>query len=133
MKNTTHMTDTATLAEIGERLAQHRLGRNLTQAELAKEAGVSKRTVLRLEAGESTQLTNLIRIIRALGLLGNLDAFVPPPVSSPVEALRTQGKKRKRASPRSNQSELEEKDWTWGDDNDDNDDGDEHSGDGGQA
>ena len=130
MKNTTHMTDTAALAEIGERLAQYRLGRNLTQAELAKEAGVSKRTVLRLEAGESTQLTNLIRIIRALGLLGNLDAFVPPPVSSPVEELRMQGKKRKRASPRSNQAESAEKDWTWGDDNDDDD---EHSGDGGQA
>ena len=116
------MTDTAALAELGKRLAQHRLGRNLTQAELAHEAGVSKRTVLRLEAGESTQLTNLIRIIRALGLLGNLDAFVPPPVSSPVEQLRTQGKKRKRASSRSNQSEPAEKDWTWGDESDDDGD-----------
>jgi transcriptional regulator with XRE-family HTH domain len=122
MKNIIHMTDTAVLAEIGERLAQHRLGRNLTQAELAHEAGVSKRTVLRLEAGESTQLTNLIRIIRALGLLGNLDAFVPPSASSPVEQLRTQGKKRKRASPRSNQSDSDEKDWTWGDESDDDGD-----------
>jgi transcriptional regulator with XRE-family HTH domain len=69
--------DTAVLTDLGARLAHLRLQRNLTQEELAHEAGVSKRTVIRLESGESTQLTNLIRVVRALGLLGNLDAFVP--------------------------------------------------------
>lgn len=115
-----HMTDPAVLTELGERLARHRLDRNLTQAQLAKEAGVSKRTLLRLESGESTQLTNLIRIVRALGLLGNLDVFVPPPVPSPIEQLQREGKKRKRASPRSDSHEPEGG-WAWGDDEPDGD------------
>jgi len=109
------MTDPAILAEMGGRLARHRLDRNLTQAGLAKEAGVSKRTVIRLENGESTQLTNLIRIIRVLGLVENLDAFIPPPAPSPLDQLKAQGKQRKRASPRTALPEADEG-WSWGDD-----------------
>lgn len=108
------MTDPAVLAEIGQRLAQHRLERNLTQAELAKEAGVSNRTLIRLEGGESTQLTNLIRILRALDLLANLDVFIPPTVPSPIEQLRSEGKRRKRASRKSDAPDPD-KEWTWGD------------------
>jgi len=112
------MTDPAVLAEIGQRLAQHRLERNLTQAELAKEAGVSKRTLIRLEGGESTQLTNLIRVLRALDLLANLDAFIPAPVPSPIQQLRAEGKRRKRASPKA-ESPGPDEEWTWGDGDED--------------
>jgi hypothetical protein len=45
-------TDEAVLGELGRRLAQVRLGKNLTQAQLAAKAGVSKRTVERLEVRE---------------------------------------------------------------------------------
>lgn len=100
MEHTEHITDAAALALLGERVARSRLARNLTQAQLARDAGVSKRTLTRLEAGESTQLTNLIRIIRALGLIAHLDALIPPPSPSPLEQLRTRGKRRLRASPR---------------------------------
>lgn len=108
------MTDTTVLAEVGERLARHRLQRNLTQSQLANEAGVSKRTLARLESGESSQLTNLIRVIRALGLLGNLDAFIPPPIPSPIERLRSKAKERRRASP-STKKDAPRSKWTWGD------------------
>lgn len=108
------MTDSAVLAKIGQRLAQHRLERNLTQAELAKEAGVSKRTLIRLEGGESTQMTNLIRILRALDLLASLDAFIPAPVPSPIQQLRAEGKRRKRASRKAG-SPARDEEWTWGD------------------
>ncbi len=120
------MTDPAVLAEIGQRLARHRLNRNLTQAELAKEAGVSKRTLTRLEGGESTQLTNLIRILRALELLGNLDALIPPPVPSPIQQLRTEGKRRKRAS-RKQDTPASDEEWTWGESDD------SHTGSGGAS
>ncbi|MFM1822524.1 MAG: hypothetical protein RI967_790, partial [Planctomycetota bacterium] len=91
-------TDAAVLAELGARMAHLRLQRNLTQDQLAREAGVSKRTVIRLENGESSQLTNLIRVVRALGLLGNLDTLFPPPLPSPLAQLRLHAKERRRAS-----------------------------------
>ena len=52
MKIETAFSDQAILQELGARIANTRLERNLTQADLAKEAGVSKRTVERLESGE---------------------------------------------------------------------------------
>lgn len=108
------MTDAAVLKELGGRLSRLRLQRNLTQAQLAREAGVSKRTVVRLENGESSQVTNLIRVIRVLGLLGNLDAFVPPPLPSPIEQLRSRAQERRRAFPGVKKSGPPTK-WTWGD------------------
>lgn len=115
MTKTSHMTDSAALATLGERIARHRLDHNRTQAELAREAGVSKRTLIRLELGESTQLTNLVRVLRVLGLLANLDAFVPAPAPSPMEQLKREGKKRRRASRKPEPRDSKEG-WSWGDD-----------------
>jgi len=115
MAKTREMTDSAALAELGDRLARLRLQRNLTQAQLAREAGVSKRTLIRLENGESSQVKNLIRVLRALGLLGNLDALVPPPLPSPIEQLRSRAKERRRASPGAMKRGPSTR-WTWGDD-----------------
>lgn len=116
MEISRHTTDAAALAALGERIARYRLRQNWTQAELAKEAGVSRRTLIRLEGGESTQLTNLIRVLRALGLLANIDDLVPPPTPSPLELLRSKKKQRKRASGRSEPDRDEGKEpWTWSD------------------
>ena len=114
MKIDSDKTDAAVLVELGARLARLRLQRNLTQAQLAREAGVSKRTLIRMERGESSQVTNLIRTVRALGLLGNLDAFVPPPLPSPIEQLRLRSRERRRASPGAKKSGPPT-DWSWGD------------------
>ena len=81
------------------RVAALRLERNLTQAALAAEAGVSKRTVGRLEAGEvATQLSGFVRVCRALGLLERFELLVPEPLPSPLAQLASRGKTRKRAS-----------------------------------
>ena len=109
------LTDAAALSELGSRLARYRLQRNMTQAELAREAGVSPSTIARLEGGESTQLTNLIRVVRALDLLGNLDVFVPPPAPNPIELLEMQGRQRQRASSRAKEDgAASDEPWTWG-------------------
>lgn len=105
--------DAAALLELGQRLTRARLDRNLTQADLAREAGVSKRTVERLEAGESTQLANLLRVLRALDLLGRLDALVPESSPSPVEQLRLEGRQRERARRATTRAGAGS--WTWGD------------------
>lgn len=107
------LSDEVALAELGRRIAQHRLNGNLTQDELAQEAGVSRSTVARLEQGESTQATNLIRILRALALLSNLDALIPEPGVSPVQQLKLGGKSRQRASRKASKGAGEP--WSWGD------------------
>mgnify|MGYP001814951743 FL=1 len=105
------MSDTAVLVALGQRIARYRLNRNMTQAALAREAGISLPTVQRLEGGHSTQATNLIRVLRALQLLENLDVLVPEPAISPLQQARMQGKIRQRASsPRSRKPATP---WTW--------------------
>jgi putative transcriptional regulator len=92
------LSDTAVLRELGSRLAQYRLNQNLTQERLAHEAGISLRTLTRIENGEPSQTSNVLRLLRALGLLDNLDALVPAPAVSPIEQLKLKGKVRQRAS-----------------------------------
>jgi len=114
MKFLDDSSDEAILKELGNRIVQYRLNRNLTQNALAVEAGVSKRTVIRSEQGHSTQGSNLIRILRALDLLQNLEALIPPPVASPMQQAKMQGKMRKRASSKTDAAKTKEP-WSWGD------------------
>jgi transcriptional regulator with XRE-family HTH domain len=115
MKITKQATDEVVLNELGERLARIRLDRNLTQAQLATQAGVSKRTVERLEAGTvGTQLSGFIRVCRALDVIERFDLLVPEPVPSPVEQLKMAGRKRQRAST-GKPAKRSDKNWQWGD------------------
>jgi transcriptional regulator with XRE-family HTH domain len=107
------LTDEAILAELGGRLAQRRLELQLTQEMLAEQAGVSKRTVERVEAGATTQISSMIRILRVLGLLDRLDTLVYEAGPRPMDLLKLKGKARKRAS--SKRTPTDEIPWKWGD------------------
>ena len=115
MKLDENSADQTILEEIGERIATIRLNRNLTQADLADEAGVSKRTIERLESGESIQTKSLIRLLRLLGLLSRLEILLPESVPSPVAQLKLQGKTRRRASTKGIPIRSKGKAWKWGD------------------
>ena len=108
------MGDDAVLQAIGKRLARRRLELKLTQAQLAEQAGVAKRTVERIEAGESTQTLTLIRVFRLLGLLENLAALIPEPEPRPLDLLKLKGKERRRASSKPRKDQVGEP-WSWGD------------------
>jgi transcriptional regulator with XRE-family HTH domain len=115
MKISKQVTDQTVMSELGGRLAQARLIRNLTQAQLAEQAGVSKRSVERLESGSvATQLSGLIRVCRVLDLLERFDLLVPEPVLSPIEQLKLRGRKRKRASTK-RMEKASLKKWEWRD------------------
>ena len=108
------VSDERLLQLIGERLAQLRLAKNLTQEQLAEQTGLGLRTVQRLESGEAaTQLSGFVRVCRALGLLERLDALIPEQAISPIAQLKLQGKKRRRASGRKTAA-SEPKKWKWG-------------------
>ena len=120
MEISKNLTDDAILREMGARVTHFRLARNLTQADLAREAGIAKRTLERIEAGGATQLLNLVRIFRALGLVENIGLLVPEPVLSPLALLKLKGKERRRASSArttspSNATRLVARQWQWGD------------------
>lgn len=116
MKIEASLNDSAVLEELGQRLARTRLERNLSQERLATEAGVSKATIERLEAGEPVRSTSLIRVLRSLGRLEALDPLLPEPLPSPIERIRLQGRRRQRArSPRGGQREEGKGPWHWGD------------------
>lgn len=109
------MTDDHLLKLMGERVAQLRLAKNLTQEQLAVQAGLGLRTVQRLELGAAaTQLSGFVRICRALGLLEGLNALLPEVAASPMALLKLQGRKRKRASGSRVPAVEEPKKWTWG-------------------
>ena len=109
------MGDDAVLQELGRRLAQRRIALGLTQSKLAFEAGVSKRTVERIEAGAAAQTLNLIRILRVLDLLPGLGQLIPETGPRPMDLLKLKGKARKRAAPRRAANPSGD-DWSWGED-----------------
>jgi transcriptional regulator with XRE-family HTH domain len=114
------LTDAAVLAALGRRLADHRLERNWTQAELATAAGVGQATVQRAERGESVQMTSMVKLLRALELLGGLDAAVPESIELPIARLeRERRTRRKRARARRDyDADTRSRPWRWGDESD---------------
>lgn len=110
--------DEALQLEIGQRLQGARLNANLSQKELAERVGLSRRTVVNAENGQSCTLGTLIALLRGLGLLDQLDALLPPQPPSPIQIYKLQGKQRQRASgQRKKTLEVAEDPgpWTWGD------------------
>jgi transcriptional regulator with XRE-family HTH domain len=114
MKIDNLLTDEAVLEALGQRLAAARLARQMTQARLAEEAGLSKRTVERIEAGDTSQVSSLIRVLRVLELLDGLNQLVPEAGPRPLDLLKLKGRQRKRASSKPAGPDSEEG-WSWGD------------------
>ena len=115
MKITSQVSDEIVLEELGARVSRVRLSQNLTQAALAEKAGVSKRTLERLESGEvAVQLSGLVRVCRALGLAENWDALIPEVGPSPMAQLKRQGRPRRRASGSRVEEPGTPAKWTWG-------------------
>lgn len=84
--------------EIGQRIKRTRIKRNITQLELANKTGLSRVAISKIERGYGANLSSLIEILRMLDILHNLEYLFPKDELSPLELIKIQGKKRKRAS-----------------------------------
>ena len=91
------MTDEAIATEIGQRIEQIRLERNLTQQQIADAVGMSRVSYRKLEAGEA-KFVNVVAVLRVLDQMALLENFVPESVFSPLEQLKMKGKQRQRAT-----------------------------------
>ena len=103
--------------EIGIRLARLRLSRNVTQAMLAKDAGISLRTLRRLESGEPATLDTFLRVTVALDLGDAIVNVLPTGEIRPIERVSRTGSERRRARPKPRHGQ--DPAWTWGDETSD--------------
>jgi len=115
MKISKPLSDAAILTELGARVSHRRLELQLTQASVAEQAGVAKRTVERIEAGASGQMSSIIRILRVLDLVAGIDLMLPEPQPRPMDLLQRKGKQRRRAS-KPRRTAAPDEPWSWGDD-----------------
>jgi transcriptional regulator with XRE-family HTH domain len=108
--------------EIGRRLQARRLHLNLSQAQAAALAGVTRKTVTAVELGHGGTLLTLIGLLQALDLEGELQRLVPTAEINPVDMLALAGKARRRATGLRKRREPAAPDmlreapakWTWG-------------------
>lgn len=118
MKIDAQLTDEALLQLLGQRLTQLRLSRQLTQQQLAEQAGLGLRTVQRLEQGEAaTQLSGFLRVCRVLGLLDRVELLLPEITPGPLAQLTQQTPQRQRVRKRKTPPRGTSKaaGWAWGD------------------
>lgn len=92
----TEMSDSAILVKLGTRIKDSRIRRAITQEELASSAGVSTLTVANIERGKPVTILMFLAVLRALGLLENLEYIIPEVKISPLQLKKMQGKKRYR-------------------------------------
>lgn len=113
MKITVLNNNTAIMNEIGVRIKRNRLDMKLSQKELAKRAGLSVRTLSTIENGGEISLDSLIRLLRVMGYIENLNLLLPELYVNP-EDYRQLGRERQRAPKKKEQSVVKDG-WKWGD------------------
>lgn len=84
--------------DVGARLRDLRLQRNMTQIDLARRAGVSRPTIGSLERRGQGTIETLARVLYVLGRERELEALLAPDPPSTLEDL-SRRKKRERARP----------------------------------
>ena len=115
MKIKVNSTDQAILQELGKRLAHLRIKQGITQAQASSLSGISKRTIERIENGGDSQLSTLIRLLKVLELIDNLEQLTPEISLSPMELLNLKGKHKRPQRASSKKTANPSKNWKWGD------------------
>ena len=98
------------IEELGKKIKTYRIMKEMTQQDLEDKTGVSKRSISRLEQGESVQVDNLFKILLALDLGENIELLVPDQTKRPSFYLKKTDDKSKRVRKRTEKSEFK-----WGD------------------
>lgn len=98
------------IKELGKKVKIYRITNEMSQQDLEDKSGVSKRSISRLEQGESVQVDNLFKILLALGLGDNIELLVPDQTKRPSYYLEKAENKPKRV-----RKKTRKKDFKWGD------------------
>lgn len=90
------MSDPAIIKQIGKNAKNLRIRKGIMQEELATQSGVGVATVANFENGRSINLSNMIKIMRTLDVLENIDGIFPEPKISPIQLKKLQGRQIRR-------------------------------------
>ncbi len=86
------------LVDLGAGIRAKRLHLNMSQDLVAKKAGLHRVSVASLEAGRSSQVTTLVRVLHAIGASRIIDDIAPKETVSPIAIFREETKpQRQRA------------------------------------
>jgi len=80
-------TNAEILTELGHKVRQRRLEKQLTQQELADKAGIHVNSLRLLERSNDIRLLTFIQILRALGELQEFEDLLNQPLETDLEAL----------------------------------------------
>lgn len=98
------------IRELGQKIKVYRIMKELSQQDLEDITGVSKRSISRLEQGESVQVDNLFKILLGLNLGENIDLLVPDQTKRPSFYLEKMDNRPKRV-----RKKPDKKEFKWGD------------------
>lgn len=101
------------IRDLGQKIKTYRIMQGLSQQDLEDVTGVSKRSISRLEQGESVQMDNLFKLLIGLGLGENIELLVPDQTKRPSFYLQKEVSTPKRVRKRSKSNRSEE--FKWGD------------------
>ena len=101
------------MRQIGSKLKELRIEKNMKQKELADAAGVSVFTISSIENGKTTSLLTVIQLLRALEHLDYLDSFFQEESMSPVAYARLMknNKKKERVKSSANNNKSLDSEW----------------------
>jgi transcriptional regulator with XRE-family HTH domain len=89
--------------DLGRRIQQLRLSRNIDQRAAAAKAGITRATLQNLEAGRGSSVQTLLRTLKALDYLEGIEMLAPQPTVNPLALLKTKSPPRRVRNPRSAQ------------------------------
>ena len=86
------------LKEFGKKLKSNRIKANLSQEEVAKNSGISRKAVSEMERGITNfKVVNLLEVMRAIGVANNFnDLLADIPLLDPIEIAKLESRIRKR-------------------------------------
>lgn len=98
------------IKELGQKIKTYRIMSGMSQQDLEELSGVSKRSISRLEQGESVQVDNLFKILVSLGLGDNIELLVPDQTKRPSYYLE-----KSESIPQRVRKKTVKNDFKWGD------------------
>ena len=106
-------TNNAIIRQIGSKLKELRIERNMKQAELANASGVSVFTISSVENGNTTSLLTVVQLLRTLEHLDYLNSFFQEEVVSPIAYAKLMKNNKKKVRVKSSSSNFNNDSSEW--------------------